>query len=269
MVLGTFFCERGVGLLIDVHSHILPNVDDGAQDLASSLDMARQAVDNGITTVYATPHHRNGRYENTKDDILMKTDELNLALSQHQIPLTILPGQEVRIYSEFLDDLAAGELLTLNNQNKYILIELPSNRVPSYTSQIIYECTLQDITPVIVHPERNSEFMENPDLLYELVKEGALTQVTASSITGAFGKKISSFSMKLIDHHLTHIIASDAHNISSRGFSLWEAYNEIGKKFNETVSYYLRENAQLLFNNESIYAEEPTRIKKKKLLGLF
>ncbi|SDN09129.1 protein-tyrosine phosphatase [Fictibacillus solisalsi] len=255
--------------MIDVHSHILPSVDDGAQNLEASLEMARQAVENGITTVYATPHHRNGRYENSKDDILMKTDELNLALSQHQIPLTILPGQEVRIYSEFLDDLAAGELLTLNNQEKYILIELPSNRVPSYTSQMIYECTLQDITPVIVHPERNSEIMENPDLLYELVKEGALTQVTASSITGAFGKKISSFSIKLIDHHLTHFIASDAHNISSRGFSLWEAYDKIGKKFDHTVSYYLRENAQLLFNNESIYAEEPTQIKKRKLLGLF
>ncbi|MDN4523943.1 tyrosine-protein phosphatase [Fictibacillus fluitans] len=255
--------------MIDVHSHILPNVDDGAPDLTASLDMARQAVNNGISTVFATPHHRNGRFENSKEDILMKTEELNLALSQHQIPLTILPGQEIRLYSEFLEDLAAGKLLTLNNMNKYILIELPSNRVPGYARQVIYECTLKDITPVIVHPERNSAIMENPDLLYELVKEGALTQVTASSITGAFGKRISSFSISLIDHHLTHFIASDAHNNSSRGFSLWEAYEEIGKKFDNTVAYYLRENAQLVVNNQSIYAEEPTRIKKRKRLGIF
>ncbi|MDN4071759.1 tyrosine-protein phosphatase [Fictibacillus terranigra] len=255
--------------MIDVHSHVLPALDDGAVDLSASLDMAKQAVEDGITTLFATPHHRNGKYENSKQDILLETERLNEALIIHQIPLTILPGQEIRVYSEFLEDLANDQLLTLNNLGKYILIELPSNAVPEYTSQIVYECKLQDITPIIVHPERNSELMENPQLLYELVAEGALTQLTASSIIGRFGKNIKSFSQKIIENHLTHFIASDAHNISSRGFHLWEAYDEISKKYGHQMTYDLQENAELILNNQNIYIEEPRPIKKKKLLGIF
>ncbi|MDM5201149.1 tyrosine protein phosphatase [Fictibacillus enclensis] len=255
--------------MIDVHSHILHSVDDGAKNLESSLDMARQAVGNGITTLFATPHHRNGRYENHKEEILLKTEELNQALSTHHIPLAILPGQEIRIYAEFLDDLANNQLLTLNNQGKYILIELPSNDVPTYTTQVIYECKLQGITPIIVHPERNSKLMEDPNLLYELVKEGALTQITAGSIIGAFGKKISSFSIKLINHHCTHFIASDAHNISSRGFNLWEAFDEIGRKYDADTVQHLKENAQQVLDNAAVDVQEPLPMKKKKLLGIF
>ncbi|WP_062237987.1 tyrosine-protein phosphatase [Fictibacillus sp. FJAT-27399] len=255
--------------MIDVHSHVLPGIDDGAPDLTASFDMAKRAVEDGITTLFATPHHRNGKYENSKQDILLQTERLNEALLHNQIPLTILPGQEIRIYAEFLDDLANDQLLTLNNLGKYILIELPSNAVPNYTRQMIYECKLQDITPIIVHPERNSELIENPHLLYNLVKEGALTQVTANSIIGGFGKNIKSFSLKLVENYLTHFIASDAHNISSRGFYLREAYNEIGKKLGNHMAYYLQENAHLIINNESIYIEEPKPIKKKKILGIF
>ncbi len=265
----TFFYEGSVGILIDVHSHVLPGIDDGAPDLTASFDMAKRAVEDGITTLFATPHHRNGKYENSKQDILLQTERLNEALLHNQIPLTILPGQEIRIYAEFLDDLANDQLLTLNNLGKYILIELPSNAVPNYTRQMIYECKLQDITPIIVHPERNSELIENPHLLYNLVKEGALTQVTANSIIGGFGKNIKSFSLKLVENYLTHFIASDAHNISSRGFYLREAYNEIGKKLGNHMAYYLQENAHLIINNESIYIEEPKPIKKKKILGIF
>lgn len=254
--------------MIDIHSHILPGVDDGAPDLEASLNMARAAVSDGITTLFATPHHRNGRFENDKLDILRKTEELNEALSLQNIPLIILPGQEVRIYSEFLEDLDQDKLLTLNNLGKYILIELPSNTVPKYTKQIIYECRLKNIMPIIVHPERNSELMQSPHLLYELVLEGAITQVTASSIIGTFGKKVKSFSLKLIDHQLTHLIASDAHNISSRGFHLRESYEEIGKKFGNGKSFYFSENAHHIVNNENIFTEKPMPI-KKKLLGIF
>ncbi|MCK6259028.1 tyrosine protein phosphatase [Fictibacillus sp. KIGAM418] len=254
--------------MIDVHSHILPQADDGAPDLAASLDMAKSAVQAGITTLFATPHHRNGKYDNSKQAILHKTKQLNEALIHSKIPLTILPGQEIRIYAEFLEDLENNQLLTLNDLGKYILIELPFHTVPSYTNHIVYECMLKDITPIIVHPERNSELMENPHVLYDLVKEGALTQITASSIIGRFGKNVKSFSHKIIRNHWTHFVASDAHNCSTRGFHLGEAYEEIGKKHGTHISYYLRENAQLIVNNHSIYRDEPKPAKKKRL-GIF
>ena len=208
--------------LIDLHCHILSGVDDGPKDLQGSLDMAKNAVKAGITHLYATPHHRNERYENTRLQILDRVNELNERLKQESIPLIIHSGQELRIHRELFDSIEKGEVLTLDNKGKYLLLELPSGQVPTYTQETIYELLLKGITPIIVHPERNLELMKNNSLLYQLIQEGALTQLTSSSVIGLFGKNIKSFSEKIIEHNLAHFIASDAHNNRSRGFSLRE-----------------------------------------------
>jgi protein-tyrosine phosphatase len=255
--------------MIDIHSHILPGIDDGAQNLEDAVRMADAAVQEGITHLYATPHHRNGRYENEKSSILERVNVLNAELSQRNIPLHILPGQEIRLYKELIDDLDRDVLLPLHHQSKYILIEFPSSNVPAYAAETLYELSLRNYTPIIVHPERNSEIIENPVLLYDLIIEGALTQVTANSIIGNFGKKIMNFSHDLIKSNMAHFIASDAHNTSSRGFHLTKAYEIIEKQYGISTRYYLQENAELVLRGESILIEPPSHIRKKKFLGIF
>src|SRR5690606_16758850 len=123
-------------------------------------------VSEGITKIIATPHHKNRDYINPKEKILQQVELLNIALSQQQIPLTILPGQEPRIYGEIIKDFESGEVITLNNGGKYLFIEFPTGHVPRYSEKLLFDIQLKGLTPIIVHPERNSEIIENPDMLY-------------------------------------------------------------------------------------------------------
>jgi protein-tyrosine phosphatase len=254
--------------MIDLHCHILPGIDDGAQNISESILMARKAVEQGIHTIVATPHYIRNRYVNPKQVILEKVDLLNQALIRENIDLKILPGQEPRIDGELLSDIDKGEIISLAG-TPYILIEFPSAHVPRYTEQLFYDMQLNGLTPIIVHPERNQELIENPEILYQLVKKGALTQITALSITGDFGKKIKGFSEQLIEANLAHFIASDAHNISSRGFKIQESYQFIQTKYGSDYVELFRENAEVLLEGLNIYKEVPERIKKKKLFYFF
>jgi protein-tyrosine phosphatase len=254
--------------MIDLHCHILPNVDDGPKELAESVEMAKQAVQQGIKTIIATPHHRNEKYENHGQTIFGQVEEFNRVLRSENLDLTVLPGQETRIFGEMVEGLESNEILPLN-QGKYVFVELPSGQVPRYTGQLLFDIQLKGFIPVIVHPERNQEIIENPEVLYQLVKKGALTQVTASSVSGHFGKTIKKFSLQLIEANLTHFVASDAHNTSSRGFKMVEAYDVIEKSFGIEAVYMLRENAELVVQGKSVYREAPERVKRKKILGLF
>ncbi|PEB65263.1 tyrosine protein phosphatase [Priestia megaterium] len=255
--------------MIDLHCHILPGIDDGAQTIEDSLYMAKQAVHEGIHTIVATPHHQNGKYINEKNDIVHRVSTLNDYLLQENIPLTILPGQESRIYGEIIRDYRSEKILTLNQTNKYIFIELPSSQVPRFTERLLYDIQTEGLIPIIVHPERNSRLTEDPDILYNLVNKGAMTQITASSLTGRFGKKITKFSMDLIHANLTHIIASDAHNISGRNFHMQEASEVIASECGIDTLYMFYENAEAIINGQACFKDTPDRIKKKKFLGIF
>ncbi|TKH02927.1 tyrosine protein phosphatase [Peribacillus simplex] len=254
--------------MIDLHCHIIPGVDDGSMDMQVSISMAKKAVEAGITHLFATPHHLNERYVNVKDDIIDRVFELNECLQQENIPLSVHPGQELRIHRELFVSLEKGEVLTLDNTDKYLLLELPSGHVPTYTQELIYELLLKGITPIIVHPERNKELKENQNLLFKLVQEGALTQITSGSIIGLFGKNVKSFSKKIIEHNLAHFIATDAHNMSSRGFTLQEAYETITKTYGIERTFYFKENAERLIKGQSPSIEKPLLF-KKKILGIF
>lgn len=255
--------------MIDIHCHILPTIDDGAKDAEMALEMAERAVEEGITTIFATPHHGNGAFDNLKSSILGRVDQLNELVSVANIPLTILPGQEPRIFGEMVEAYKNEELLSLNDQHQYILVEFPANHVPRYTNKLFFDLQQQGLTPIIVHPERNSELIENHDLLYKLVKDGALTQVTAASVTGHFGKKIQKFSFELINHNLTHFLASDAHNMTNRTFHLRDAYETVEQECGSFYRHYLQENPELLAKGQHVYIEPPEQIKKKKFLGIF
>lgn len=254
--------------MIDIHCHILPGVDDGPGKIDESLKMARKAVDEGIKTIIATPHHKNNKYENVKGSILQNVESFNKQLINEDIPLTIFPGQEIRIYGEILEDYQKGEILPLN-MSKFIFIEFPTASVPKYSERMLYNLQLEGFTPIIVHPERNKEIIENPKQLYNFVKNGILTQVTAASITGHFGKSIKKFSEQLILHNLTHFVASDAHNTHNRSFKMIEAHDYIEENFGIEYVYLFKENSQKIIDNGDIYQEIPEPIQRRKFLGIF
>ncbi|MGE7759118.1 tyrosine-protein phosphatase [Peribacillus sp. NPDC097895] len=255
--------------MIDIHSHILPGVDDGAKHITESLAMAKLAVSEGIQTIIATPHHKNGSFENDKFDIIEKVTELNEALKAESIDLEVLPGQETRIYGDLLLDYQEEKILTLNDGGRYVFIELPSDHVPAYTERLIYEIQLKGLAPIIVHPERNQELLESPNHLYQLVKHGALTQITAKSIVGGFGKKTKKFALQLIEKNLTHYIASDAHNTKSRAFHMSQAFTEIEHKYGVDMRYLFMDNAEHLVQGKQVYKEMPQKIESRKFLGIF
>lgn len=253
--------------MIDIHCHILHGIDDGAKTIEDSIAMAKQAKKEGIHTIIATPH-LNSQYDNRKLLILEKVKELNQALQNADIHVKILAGQEPRIYGEIIEDYDRGDIQTLND-SQYIFVELPSNHVPRYTEKLLFDIQVKGMTPIIVHPERNSEMVERPEILYRLVEKGALTQVTASSLCGYFGKNIKNFSIQLIEANLTHFIASDAHNVVSRAFKMEEAFNFIDSKFGPDYVFLFKENAELLIEGKNIIKEMPVQIKKKKKFLIF
>ncbi|KAB7671704.1 tyrosine-protein phosphatase [Bacillus sp. B1-b2] len=254
--------------MIDIHCHILPGVDDGPATIEDSIEMAKVAVQEGIETIIATPHHKNNKYHNPRSIIIDGVNNLNLVLKQEEIPLTILPGQEVHIYGELLEDYQKQEILTLV-QGNYLFIEFPSSTVPRFAERLFYDIQTEGLVPIIVHPERNKTLQENPKLLYEFVKNGVLSQVTAASLTGYFGKNIKKFSEQLVEANLTHFIASDAHNTNNRSFKMKEAYELLEASYGIDYVYLFRENAELLLASENVIREIPEMIKKKKFLGIF
>lgn len=254
--------------MIDIHCHILPGIDDGAKTPEDTLIMLKSAIDEGITTIAVSPHH-NPEFNNERPLILEKVKEVREIVRVNQLPIEILPGQEVRIYGNVLEDYAAGKLLTSTDQSHYMLIEFPSNHVPKYASELFYNMILKGLQPILVHPERNTGIIENPEILYNFIEQGVLSQITASSVTGHFGKKIQKLTFDIIEHDLTHFVASDAHNVISRAFKMKDAFDIITDEFGFATAQTFKENAEAVITDNTIYANTPTKIKKKKFLGLF
>ncbi|TFB14190.1 tyrosine protein phosphatase [Filobacillus milosensis] len=252
--------------MIDIHSHILAGLDDGASLIEESLDIAKAAVNEGIHIIYATPHH-NQRYIYDKNLVYTKAKELNRLLQENHINLNVRVGQEVRIRMDLPELLKQNNVLTLG-ESQYVLIEFPSTQVPHYTKDVFFKLQLAGYQPIIAHPERNIEILHKPNILYDLIINGALSQVTAGSVAGNFGKKIQKLSFKLIEANLVHFIASDAHNISSRGFFINNALANIKQKFGQPPINYFKKNSLLLEDGKHVVSHEPHSLKNKKLLYL-
>lgn len=256
--------------MIDLHSHILPDVDDGARSLEDSLAMAELAVAEGITHILATPHHQNGKFMNYKKDIIEKVSILQKELDNRQIPLTVFPGQEVRLHGEILAGIQSDEILFVDEEERYVLVEFPTMSIPHYAESLFFQLMQEGIIPIIVHPERNQVIMDDPNVLLDFVEKGALAQVTASSYVGKFGKDIAKLSEQLIEANLVHILASDAHNTRGRAFLMKEAFEKLHSDFDEEKVSQFKNNAKHIVNGELFTAKSPTEIRKKrKLFGLF
>lgn len=256
--------------VVDLHCHILPGIDDGSKDWETSLKLARDAVDDGITHALCTPHTLNGRYLNHKADVIKLTEEFQDKIDQAGIPLTVFPGHEVRLSGGLLEALDNDDILFCDEDGQYMLLELPSNEVPHYTKNMIFQLQQRGITPIIVHPERNNEILEEPTKLQEFLEMGVLVQITASSYTGIFGKKIEDCSREFIRAGQCAFFASDAHDLPKREYQMHAAMDKLAKEFGEDKRQKYLSNAQKVINGELVHLDwQPLKKKRKKFLGLF
>lgn len=212
--------------MIDLHCHILPFMDDGPSAMEESMEMARIAVADGIRHLVATPHTLNGIYCHTVTEIEHAVSAFQGILHGAGIPLLLYPGADVHLSQDMMGRIQDQQACTVNNQGKYILIELPSHSIPGRVEDELFELKINGITPVITHPERNIMIQNEPDILCRWVRKGALAQVTAMSVVGEFGEMVGESARTLLERRLIHIIASDAHSARDRPPCLRAAVRE-------------------------------------------
>lgn len=209
--------ETSVLPVIDIHCHILPNIDDGPGRLDASLEMCRMAAEDGIKKIVATPHYKPGFYDlPTKEDIDERVRLLNDRIGVEGIDLEIIAGLEVRIMCGITRALEDNDFLTVNRNGVYVLAEFPMGELPGDWERTLDEIISAGFVPIIAHPERNHTFSDDPDLIYPALSSGAKVQLTAESITGEVGPQAQRFSEKLLKDGLVHAIASDSHSVLLR-----------------------------------------------------
>lgn len=204
--------------MIDLHCHLLPGIDDGAKDLKESLTLARMAYAKGIKKIIVTPHIHSGRYDNNANNIHPVFLNFKQALEEHHIPLQVGMGAEVRIGPEIPSMLEQNLIPFLGTFDGYsiLLLELPYNQIPLGSENMVSWLLERNIRPLIAHPERNSEIVSNLKKVQHFVKLGCWLQVTSSSVTGRFGKKVQLCAQQLLEHGWVNVLATDAHNIEFR-----------------------------------------------------
>jgi protein-tyrosine phosphatase len=208
--------------MIDLHSHILPGIDDGATDLAMSLEMARMAVDDGIRTMACTPHIYPGLYDNDAAGIRSAIGKLQHELDTAGIGLRLVEGADVHLEPELGKGIREGRVPTLAG-SRYLLLEPPHHVAPPRFEDSVFALMAEGVVPVITHPERLS-WVEHDFAMFErLASRGVFMQVTAGALTGRFGKRPQYWAERFLGDGMTHLLATDTHHPRRRPPLLAEA----------------------------------------------
>ena len=224
--------------MIDLHSHFLPGIDDGAENFAEAVAMCRHAALDGCTGLVATPHQRRGSWWNDDLELL---DALRERIEREVGPeIALYPGGEIHVDRRFLDDFLAapGEacgVLPLA-RSRWLLLELDVDALPRDAYELIHELAVSGWRPILAHPELIPWLADEPDLVARLVGLGATVQVTAMSVTGEFGRRAQSDVHQLLDSGLVHFVASDCHGMSRRMPGLSRARRLIEARYGDELA---------------------------------
>lgn len=237
--------------LVDIHCHILPGIDDGSESLKISLEMALQAVKEGVSTIIATPHYIVGENEHDLATLKERVQSLQTEIDRAGLALKILTGSEVYICPELIYRIKENKLITLN-ETPYLLCEFPTFDVPEHLLDIVRELTLYGYKPVIAHPERNEVFLRQPEMVENLIRMGCYLQVNGSSIVGRNGSRSQKFIIDLLKKGLIHFISSDAHSSNRRTIRLVEPLRVVDSLARAEVSNSLVNNSWNVVNGNKI-----------------
>ena len=224
--------------MLDLHSHILPGIDDGAADLAVSLTMARAFVADGVTTLACTPHILPGLYHNTGPQIRQAVAALQQAVDAEGIPLQLIAGADNHITANFVAGLQSGQLLTLGD-TRYVLVEPPHHTLPARLEDMFFNLLVAGYVPILTHPERLTWITAHYDVVERLAYGGVWMQITAGSLTGSFGRQPKYWAERMLDEGLVHILATDAHDAVRRPPILGKGRDAAAKRIGETEAEHL------------------------------
>jgi protein-tyrosine phosphatase len=194
----------------DLHAHILPGVDDGAKTPEDTVEMAQVASDTGTKIILATPHRKDVTEESSVGHIRELIEDMNGRITDQGNDLKLVLGMENHLDVDLPGEIEAGRALPMNG-GRYMLIEMPFFGKPNYIEDVLFKVQLQGITPVLAHPERIEAFQNDVDLLASFVERGMLSQVTAGSVIGYFGKRVQAITNNMLQRNLVHVLASDTH----------------------------------------------------------
>jgi protein-tyrosine phosphatase len=231
--------------MVDIHCHILPGIDDGADSVETSLAMAEAAIADGITHVVATPH-ADSQYRFEYDRVRGLRHELQAKVAGR---LTVATGCDFHLNPENFDALRANPKPFCINQEDYLLVEFNEFSIPPAMDQTLHEIQLLGLRPIVTHPERNAILRVQPERLAKWVRLGCFVQITAGSLTGVFGQGPHDDAWRWLAQGLVHFVASDAHNLRGRPLKLAAACAEVRKQAGTEV-------AEALFSGNPMAAFE-------------
>jgi protein-tyrosine phosphatase len=252
--------------MFDLHSHILPGIDDGAVDSDHSLTMARLAVADGIQGIICTPHWLIPHFDNTREKVLEAVRDFERLLREKDIPLKVYPGTELRFDADLPQKLESRELLTMNDTGRFALVELHEGMIPHNIENLFWDMQLANITPVLAHPERNSVLARDPSRLSAWIEMGVLLQITTGSVLGRFGPDIQRFVVLLLEHDMAHILATDSHGTKSRRPRLSPALRAVSNIVGSEAAHRMVEDIpRMIIEGQSITVPDPIPLGNRSL----
>lgn len=252
--------------MIDIHTHILPGIDDGSEHMEETLAMAELAWESGVRTIVATPHSNvRGIYENyDSEEWRLLFQKVKAYLKENQCQIELVPGAEVYASNHVSDRIRDGLLRSIND-SRYYLMEVPFDADP-YWAEEIWESVLElGKVPVIAHPERYFCIQDNPVILYEWMRMGCLSQMNRGSVFGRFGRSVQRTAEILLDHNLITCVASDAHSSYRRTPYMADIREYLLDIFGERrMERLLYANPERIIRDQMIYNENLIRPNERR-----
>lgn len=238
--------------MIDIHTHIIPGLDDGSDNMTDSLEMIRIAQDSGTLVMVATPHCN---IEGHVDDYSLSAmwegiGELNKKILEKGYQIEILPGMEIYASEDIVEKISDGRLISLNN-SRYYLVEFPFDTSPGWVEYILDRMQeIKGLVPIIAHPERYYCVQTRPRLTYDWISRGCLTQINKASLAGKFGHLAFEACMDMAEHNLITCVGSDAHTPYSRTPHMREAWEFLKEEYSDAYAQLvLVNNPQKIIRN--------------------
>lgn len=237
--------------MIDIHCHILPDIDDGSENLEESLEMVRMAVLSGVTDIIATPHFTGERKNLPRlEEVMEQFELLRDAIREENLPVTLHPGVEILSRGQTPELARRGQLPTLGN-TPYVLMEFPFTEPFSYITEILQGVALWGYRPVVAHPERYAAIQRDPRLLEHWFRRGYAIQLNKGSILGTLGEGAKQTAFWILDRGLAHMVASDAHGTKHRNPDMMPLKELLDSMYlEEFVDLLLDENPRLLLEGQ-------------------
>lgn len=258
--------------MIDIHTHILPNIDDGSRSIEETFNLIKEAKNVGFEGIISTSHYIEQYYETNTPEREVWINAIYENLKVKNIDVNLYLGNEIYM-SENIIQLLEEEKASTINDTSYVLFELPLNIEPLNLYDIIYQMIQYRLVPILAHPERYSYVQKDPELVYDLIEKGVLIQSNYGSIIGQYGKKAQIIVRKMLENNMVHFLGSDVH----RQNTIYPKIPQILSEINEIIGdEKLKElttiNPKLVLQNKRIDIREPNKIelslKEKIILNL-